>query len=347
MNLWICVMDRFLLLFLLLIILVFNSNAQQIRVVGSSTAFPFISAIAEEFGRFSDYGTPIIESVGSGMGFSMFCQGAGKNTPDIVMSSRKINDAELKLCKSNNINNIIELIIGYDGIVIASSKDSDKLDFTKKDLFKALSKYSTSNEYIETIPLNNFRYWSEINNRFPNIDIEVYGPYKNTGTYNILIEEIMQDACITNQNFIDVYPDLTKRQRICGVMRNDGKYIEVAANENIIIQKIAKNHDAFGILSFSFLVKNQDKIHANKIAGIEPNYETISSGKYVLSRPLYLYIKQEHINLSPGLKEFIKVILREDSIGKNGYLIGLGFIPLSDKDLEDTKNRIINTLEKQ
>ncbi|ABD45076.1 PBP superfamily domain protein [Ehrlichia chaffeensis str. Heartland] len=339
-------MGRFLLVFLSLITLAFNSSAQQIRVVGSSTAFPFISAIAEEFGRFSDYGTPIIESVGSGMGFSMFCQGVGKNTPDIVMSSRKIKDAEVKLCQSNNINNIIEIIIGYDGIVIANSKDSAKLDFTKKDLFKALSKYSTSNEYVETIPSNNFRYWSEINNRFPNIDIEIYGPYKNTGTYNILVEEIMQDACMNNQNFIDVYSDPTKRRRICSIMRNDGKYIEVAANENIIIQKIAKNQDAFGILSFSFLVKNQDKIHANKIAGIEPNYETISSGKYILSRPIYLYIKQEHISFSPSLKEFIKVILREDSIGKNGYLIGLGFIPLSDKDLQDTKNRITGILEK-
>ena len=340
-------MSRFFLVFLVLITLAFNVNAQQIRVVGSSTASPFISAIAEEFGRFSDYGTPIIESVGSGMGFSMFCEGVGKNTPDIVMSSRKIKDAEVKLCKSNNIENIIEIIIGYDGIVIANSKDSNKFDFTKQDLFKALSKYSTSNEYVETMSTNYFRYWSEINNRLPNIDIEVYGPYKNTGTYNILVEEIMQASCIHNQNFIDVYPDLKRRQRACGIMRNDGKYIEVAANENIIIQKIAKNHDAFGILSFSFLIKNQDKIHANKIAGVEPNYETISSGKYVLSRPIYLYIKQEHINLSTSIKEFIKVILREESIGKNGYLIGLGFIPLSDKDLLNTKNRITNILDKK
>ena len=338
-------MGRFFLILLILMIATFNSNAQQIRVVGSSTAFPFISALAEEFGKFSDYRTPIIESVGSGMGFSMFCQGTGKNTPDIVMSSRKIKESEIELCQSNNINNIIELIIGYDGIVIANSKNSEKLDFTKKDLFKALSKYSTLEEYVETIPLNNSKYWSEINNRFPNIDIEIYGPYKNTGTYSILIEEIMKDSCISNQNFIDVYPDLKKRQATCGVIRNDGKYIEVAANENIIIQKIAKNNDAFGILSFSFLVQNQDKIHANKIAGVEPTYETIASGKYILSRPIYLYVKQEHVINSPSLKEFIKVILREDSIGKNGYLIGLGFIPLSDKDFQEIKDRIIRKLD--
>ncbi|MGN7618973.1 MAG: substrate-binding domain-containing protein [Ehrlichia sp.] len=339
-------MSRFFLVFLILIIFTFNASAEQVRVVGSSTAFPFISALAEEFGKFSDHRTPIIESVGSGMGFNMFCQGTGKNTPDIVMSSRKIKESEVELCKSNNINNIIELIIGYDGIVIANSKNSEKLDFTKQDLFKALSKYSTVDEYVEIIPANNYHNWSEINNRFPNIDIEIYGPYKNTGTYSILIEEIMKDSCTSNQNFIDVYPDLKKRQTVCSAIRNDGKYIEVAANENIIIQKIAKNNDAFGILSFSFLVQNQDKIHANKIAGIEPNYDTIASGKYVLSRPIYLYIKQEHVNSSTTLKEFIRVILREDSIGKNGYLIGLGFIPLSDKDFQATRDLIISKLDK-
>ncbi|QLK52078.1 substrate-binding domain-containing protein [Ehrlichia ruminantium] len=339
-------MKKFLLvLFLLLVMLPKDSNAEHIHVVGSSTAFPFIAAIAEEFGRFSDYGTPIIESVGSGMGFSMFCQSVENSTPDIAMSSRKIKDAEVELCKSNDVHDIIEIIIGYDGIVIANSNNSNKLDFTKKDLFKALSKYATSEEYTHSIPVNDFKYWSEINNRFPNIDIEVYGPYKNTGTYNILIEEIMQDSCMNHKNFIEVYPDLKKRQHACSMIRNDGKYIEVAANENIIIQKIAKNNAAFGIFSFSFLIQNQDKIHGNKIAGVEPTYETISSGKYILSRPIYVYIKQKHLNNSPGLKEFIKVILKQESIGKNGYLISLGFIPLSDKDLENTRTRITNILD--
>ena len=204
-------MKKFLLvLFLLPMMLPTDSKSQHIHVVGSSTAFPFIAAIAEEFGRFSDYGTPIIESVGSGMGFSMFCQGAGKNTPDIVMSSRKIKDAAVDLCTSNDVPDLIEIIIGYDGIVIASSNNSNKLDFTKKDLFKALSKYSTSDEYTNTMPTNDFKYWSEINNRFPNVDIEIYGPYKNTGTYNILIEEIMQSSCINHKNFIEAYPDLKK-----------------------------------------------------------------------------------------------------------------------------------------
>ncbi|QGR02236.1 phosphate ABC transporter substrate-binding protein [Ehrlichia ruminantium] len=340
-------MQKFLLiLFLLSMMLPTDSNSQHIHVVGSSTAFPFIAAIAEEFGRFSDYGTPIIESVGSGMGFSMFCQGVGKSTPDIVMSSRKVKGAEIELCKSNNVNDIIEIIIGYDGIVIANSNNSNKLDFTKKDLFQALSKYSTSEEYTQNMPANDFKYWSEINSRFPNVDIEIYGPYKNTGTYNILIEEIMQDSCINHKNFIEVYPDLKKREHACSMIRNDGKYIEVAANENIIIQKIAKNNAAFGIFSFSFLIQNQDKIHGNKIAGVEPTYETISSGKYILSRPIYIYIKQKHISGFPGLKEFIKAILKQESIGKNGYLVGLGFIPLSNSELENTRNRITNILEK-
>ncbi|KJV69546.1 PBP superfamily domain protein [Candidatus Neoehrlichia lotoris str. RAC413] len=320
-------------------------QAHHIRVVGSSTVFPFISSIAEEFGKFSSYQTPVIESVGSGMGFNMFCAGTGANTPDITMSSRKIKDAEVELCKTNKVNDIIELIIGYDGIVIANSNQNKKVDFSIKDLFSALSKYKISDEYSDTIPLNHYKSWSEIHNKFPSVNIEVYGPHKNTGTYDILIKEIMLNLCMNSKIFIDVYPNVQKRKKICSSIRDDGKYIEVATNENVIIHKIAKNNSAFGILSFSFLVKNQDKIQGNKIAGIEPSYESISSGKYVLSRPIYLYVKKEHLDSTPGLKKFLEEIVNAESISEYGYLVNSGFIPLPQEELTKTKKKVMDLIK--
>ncbi|UTO55127.1 substrate-binding domain-containing protein [Neoehrlichia mikurensis] len=320
-------------------------QARHIRVVGSSTVFPFISSIAEEFGKFSSYTTPVIESVGSGMGFNMFCAGAGDNTPDITMSSRKIKDAEVELCKTNKVNDIVELIIGYDGIVIANSNQNQKVDFTIKDLFSALSKYEVSDEYNDTISLNNYKSWHEIHNRLPNVNIEIYGPHKNTGTYDILIKTIMLNSCMNSKIFIDIYPKAHIRQKICGSIRDDGKYIEVATNENVIIHKIAKNNSAFGILSFSFLIKNQDKIQGNKIAGVEPNYESISSGKYILSRPIYIYVKKEHLASTPGLKKFLEEIVNVESISKHGYLVNSGFIPLPQQEFAKTKKKVMDLIK--
>lgn len=314
-------------------------GAENIRVVGSSSVFPFISSIAEEFGRFSSYRTPVIESVGSGMGFNMFCSGVKKRTPDIAMSSRRIKDAEVELCRSNGVNDIIEIELGYDGIVVASSKQKEQVNFLLRDLFSALSKYSLGGEYGE-IPTNTTSKWSEIRRDLPQHEIEVYGPHKNAGTYDILMDYVVRGICTSAKNFVDAYPDVEERKNICGNIRNDGKYIEVATSENVIIQKIAKNSNAFGILSFSFLVKNQNEIQGNKVAGVAPSYETIASGEYVLSRPIYVYVKKENLGHTRGLKEFIGEILRSESIGKNGYLANLGFIPLTNEKLAEVRARV-------
>ncbi|MEH0831706.1 substrate-binding domain-containing protein [Anaplasma bovis] len=317
----------------------FGLLAAQIRVVGSATVFPFISSIAEEFGRFSSFSTPVIESVGSGMGFNMFCAGAKKSTPDIVMSSRRIKDAEVALCAANGVHDPVEVMIGYDGIVVASSRQRQILDFRFRDLFNALSKYSLSNEYGD-IALNNYSKWSEIRPDLPESEVEIYGPHKNAGTYDILIDYVIRDMCIGAKSFINLYADLEERKSVCGNIRNDGKYIEVATSENVIIQKIAKNGNAFGILSFSYLVKHQNEIQGNKIAGVEPTYDNIVSGKYVLSRPMYIYVKREHLGNVEGLKEFVKEVMKTESVGSNGYLINLGFIPMSDEQLSKVRQNV-------
>ncbi|EAL59872.1 PERIPLASMIC PHOSPHATE BINDING PROTEIN, partial [Wolbachia endosymbiont of Drosophila simulans] len=236
-----------------------------------------------------------MESIGSGSGFKMFCSGIGEDTPDITTSSRPMKEVERELCKRNKINEVIEIIIGYDGIVIANSNQSHRFDFTKKDLFETLSAYSQENDKLVK---NNKKFWSDVNQALPKTEIEIYGPHQNTGTYETLVNSIMLDqySCMNSRIFKENYKDQEERKQACGNIRDDGRYIEVGINENIIIQKLKSNKNALGIFSFSFLMRNQDKIQGSTIAGIEPTYENISSGKYILARPLYLYIKKEHLD---------------------------------------------------
>ncbi|QOD38043.1 substrate-binding domain-containing protein [Candidatus Wolbachia massiliensis] len=310
-----------------------NADARKyIRIVGSSTVFPFISFIAEDFNRVFSFKTPVVESIGSGPGFKMFCSGIGGDTPDIATSSRPIKEAERELCKRNKVNGLVEIIIGYDGVVIANSNQSHKFDFTKKDLFEALSAYSQENGKLVK---NNKKLWSDINPNLPETGIEIYGPHRNTGTYDTLINSIMLDeySCMNSRVFNESYKNPEERKKACSNIRDDGRYIEVGINENIIIQKLKSNKNALGIFSFSFLVRNQDKIQGSTIAGIEPTYENISSEKYILARPLYLYIKKEHLNTVDGLREFIKEVMYSIRT-EDGYLSRLGLISLSSEDIK-------------
>lgn len=302
-----------------------------IKIVGSSTVFPFISLAAEQFNSISSFPTPVVESIGSGAGFKMFCMGIGGDTPDITTSSRRIRDVEKQLCERNQVKEIIEIIIGYDGIVIANSKNSNQFDFTARELFTALSAYSLSDE--DKLIKNNKKAWSDIDLRFPESEIEIYGPYKNTGTYDVLTDMLMINSCMHLKPFVESYEKYDEREKICSTIRDDGKYIEVGVNENIIIQKLKSNQNAFGIFGFSFLERNKDKVQGSMIAGVEPTYENISSGKYTLSRPLYLYIKGDHISVIPGLEDFIKEVTSSAAIGVDGYLSRLGLIPLKEKIL--------------
>ncbi len=332
----------FLLIFIFVVFMpLSNVDARKyIRIVGSSTVFPFISFIAEDFSRVFSFRTPVVESIGSGQGFKMFCSGVGKNTPDIAASSRPIKEAERELCKRNKVNEVVEIIIGYDGVVIANSNQSYKFDFTKKDLFETLSAYSEENGKLVR---NNKKFWFDINHVLPKTEIEIYGPHQNTGTYNTLINFIRLDqySCMNSRVFKESYKDPEERKKACSSIRDDGRYIEVGSNENIIIQKLKSNRNALGIFSFSFLVRNQDKVQGSTIAGIEPTYENISSGKYILARPLYIYIKKEHLNITDGLKEFIREVI--DSISaKNEYLSRLGLIPLSNDDIKKVLAKVYN-----
>ncbi|MCM1002364.1 substrate-binding domain-containing protein [Wolbachia pipientis] len=330
----------FLLIFIFTVFMpLSNADARKyIRIVGSSAVFPFISFIAEDFNRVFSFKTPVVESIGSGPGFKMFCLGIGEDTPDIAASSRPIKDAERELCKRNKVDEMIEIIIGYAGVVIANSNQSHRFDFSKKDLFETLSAYSQENDKLVK---NNKKLWSDVSQALPKTEIEIYGPHQNTGTYETLINSIMLDqySCMNSRIFKENYEDQEERKKACSSIRDDGRYKEVGINENIIIQKLKSNKNALGIFSFSFLMRNQDKIQGSTIAGIEPTYENISSGKYILARPLYLYIKKEHLNTVDGLREFIREVI--DSIStEDGYLSKLGLIPLSSEDIKKVSAKV-------
>jgi phosphate transport system substrate-binding protein len=324
------------LMFVISIPLLGKETREYVRIIGSSTVNHFISYVADEFNRMSSLKSPVVESIGSGAGFKMFCSGIGENTPDIAASSRPIRKAEMELCRRNKVGEIVEIIIGYDGIVIANSKQSDKYDFTKKDLFDALSAYAQQDKKLVK---NNKKYWSSINKVFKKKSkIEIYGPYKNTGTYDSLINFIMLDqySCMNAEVFKEAYQNIEERKKACSNIRSDEVYKEVgSSNENIIMHKLNNNKDALGILSFGFLLRNQGKIQGSTIAGVEPTYENIASGKYLLTRPLYLYIKKSHIDIVNGLRGFINEVMYAIN-RENGYLFRYGLIPLSDQDMQKT-----------
>jgi phosphate transport system substrate-binding protein len=311
------------------------------RMAGSSTVYPFARTIAEEFGRNTPFKTPIVEATGTGGGIKLFCLGVGKNFIDFANASRKITEGELKICNKNGIKNIIEIKIGYDGIVLANSNQTKAYSLTKKQIFLALAdKISRNGKLIK----NPYQKWSDISESLPNTEIMIYGPPPTSGTRDAFVELIMEEPCVDNPVFVKAFPNKKKRKKNCHIVRSDGKFIEAGENDNLIIQKLRNSHDALGIFGFSFLEQNAGIIHGAKINGIYPTFKNIASTKYGVSRPLFIYFKQEHANLIPGMKEFVNEIISQDTIGSEGYLIRKGLIPAHETDIEKMRKNILGGL---
>jgi len=304
---------------------------EQIRAVGSSTVYPFITIAAEEFGRKTKFKSPIIESTGSGGGLKLFCSGVGNTFPDIANSSRAIKESEVKLCASNSVKNINEIKIGFDGIVLANSTSEKQFRLTKKEIFLALgSKIPVDGKLIK----NTYKKWSEINPALPDSKIEVYGPPPTSGTRDAFVELVLGKACVNLPEFKKAYPNKKNRKKACHHIREDGHFIEAGENDNLIVQKLKSNPKALGMFGFSFLDNNSSVIQGTIVEGKEPTFENISDGSYSLCRLLYVYLKGDHINHRKGLKEFASELVSNNAIGEDGYLIDKGLIPLPEKDLE-------------
>lgn len=317
----------------------------QIRIVGSSTVFPFSTAVAEEFGRSTAFKTPVVESTGSGGGLKLFCAGVGENHPDITNASRAIKSSEIELCAQNGVSEIIEIKVGYDGIVMANSKVSAPVEFRLQDVWAALAKDVVVNG--EIIP-NPFTTWNEVNPALPNKKIEVLGPPPTSGTRDAFAELALEGGCQAFPEIVAIEEeDGNRYTALCHTIREDGVYVESGENDNLIVGKLQANPNAFGVFGYSFLEENSDVIQGNKVEGAFPTFENIADQEYKVSRSLYFYVKKAHIGTVPGLEEFLSEFLSDKAMGDFGYLAEKGLIPLPTSELAQVQNTAENLVALQ
>ena len=298
----------------------------QIRTVGSSTVFPFATVAAESFGKKTDFKTPVIESTGTGGGMKLFCAGVGTEHPDLTNASRAIKKGEVEKCKANGVTPI-EIKIGFDGIVIANSKEGASLSLTLKDIFLALAKDIPDGKG-GLIPNPN-KTWKDVRADLPNQRIEVLGPPPTSGTRDAFVEIAMEGGAKAFKELKELRKsDKKKFKAVAHSIREDGAFIEAGENDNLIVQKLTSNPNAFGIFGFSFLDANNDKIQGATVEGAQPTFENIASGKYKVSRSLFFYVKKEHVGVIPGIKEYVQWFASDAVIGDEGAAIDKGLIPL-------------------
>mgnify|MGYP000064403465 CR=1 FL=1 len=308
------------------------AGRNHIEIVGSSTVYPFATVVAERFGQTGEFKTPKIESTGSGGGMKLFCAGAGVDTPDITNSSRRIKQSEFDNCQANGVTDVVEVLIGYDGIAIANSTAADQLELTRKELYLALAKDVPNPDGSEAFVANPYSTWNEINESLPATKIEVLGPPPTSGTRDAFAELVLEGGC-KQYDFVKALEKDEFKAR-CHSVREDGAYVEAGENDNLIVQKLAANANALGIFGFSFLEENEDLVQGSFIDGQLPTFETIADGSYPVSRPLYFYVKKAHMGQIPGLEQFLVEFTHEDAWGDEGYLTDKGMIPLPS-DMRD------------
>ena len=285
----------------------------QISIVGSSTVFPFATAVAERFGQTSDFATPVVESTGSGGGLKLFCEGVGEGTPDITNASRRIKNKEIDKCAANGVTPV-EVKVGFDGIVLSNAKAGANLNVSREQIFLALAKSVVVDGAVVANPYKN---WSDIDPSLPAEPIEVLGPPPTSGTRDAFVELVMEEAC---QEGIE--------EDACAEIREDGAFIDAGENDNLIVQKLEANPSAFGIFGYSFLDQNADKIKGANVDGVEPTFDAIADGDYPVSRSLFFYVKKEHVGVIPGIKEYVQLFVSDKLIGDDGSAVEKGLIPL-------------------
>ncbi|OCL84198.1 substrate-binding domain-containing protein [Arcobacter porcinus] len=317
---------------------------EQLKIVGSSTVYPFSSLVAEEFGATTKFSTPVVESNGSGGGIKLFCAGADKNTPSIANASRQMKKSEFEVCNSNGVINISEALIGFDGIAIAQSSNVKSFNLTKAQLALALAKEVPSKDGKSLIA-NPYKKWSDIDATLPNREIIVYGPPKSSGTRDSFEEMILQSALKKVSAYTDIYKKdekANKKYKEYSEIRTDGAYVESGENDNLIVQRLTKNEAAIGIFGYSYLIENKDKVVGLSIDNVLPTVDAIANGKYPVARSMYFYIKNDHQKSNPSLKEFTKLFMSEKMIGDDGILTEIGLIPLSKETRTKARNVVLN-----
>ena len=319
-----------------------GSSRDTITAVGSSTVYPFSTVVAERFGKSTEFNTPKIESTGTGGGMKLFCASNAIDTPDLSNASRRMKKSEFDMCVKNGVTSITEVLVGYDGIVVANSNASKTMNITRKELFLALAKEVPAKDGSETLVANPYKLWSDVNPSLPANKIEVLGPPPTSGTRDAFAELVLEGGCkkfswiktIKKQN-------KAKYKEICHSVREDHAYIEAGENDNLIVQKLSANPKAFGIFGFSFLDQNSDTLQGSIIDGQGPTFEAIADGSYPVSRPLYFYVKNAHVGKVPGILEFLTEYTSDAAMGEEGYLTDKGLIPLGEEKLVNVRQNVL------
>ena len=351
------------------------ATRDNVNIVGSSTVYPFATVVAERFGRSTAFKSPKIESTGTGGGLKLFCAGVGANTPDITNASRRIKKGEYDSCQANGVTDIVEVLVGYDGIAIANSSAAPRLNLSLKDVYLALAKDIPGPD--GKLAPNTNKTWKDVNPGLPAMNIEVLGPPPTSGTRDAFAELAMEGGAnsigeLKNLSGLaadqaddiraamaklgvapGLYDALAEKlgsapkgeeifKTVAHAIREDGAYIEAGENDNLIVQKLEANPSAVGIFGYSFLEENGDKVQGASVNGILPDFDTIASGEYPVSRSLYFYIKGAHVGKIPGIQEYAVEFTSNKAMGEDGYLSERGLIPLRPEELRTVQEDVRN-----
>ncbi len=303
----------------------------QIRIVGSSTVYPFTTAVAETFGKTSGMKTPVVESTGTGGGMKLFCAGVGEAHPDFTNASRAIKKGEFEDCVKNGVTDIVEIKVGFDGLAFANSMKAPEVPLTKQQIFMALAKQVPDKD--GKLVDNPYTMWSEIDPSLPAVKIEVLGPPPTSGTRDSFHELVMEKGAESFDSLKELKKaDAKAFEAVWKSMREDGLFIEAGENDNLIVQKLSNNPNAFGIFGFANVAENAALIRGLPVDGVAPTFETIASGEYKVARPLFVYAKKQHVGVIPGMTEFVAEFTSEKAVGEDGYLSEKGLIPLPGEE---------------
>lgn len=319
------------------------ANRDHIMIVGSSTVFPFSKVVAERFALKTGISAPKVEPTGTGGGFKEFCKGVGVSTPDIANASRRIKESEYTSCQNNGVKDVVEVLIGYDGIVLGQSVEGKAMSLSLRDVFLALAKKVPDPKGSEELVDNPYKTWKDVNPELPATDINVMGPPPTSGTRDAFVELAMEGGCKEFDWIAQLKSsDKSRYKAICHGIREDGRFVEAGENDNLIVRKLAEQPNSLGIFGFSFLDQNADTIRGLEVGGEKPTFDSIADGSYVVSRPLYFYVKKAHVGVIPGMDKFLAEFTSERAMGDEGYLTDKGMIPLDRSKRKEVAKTVEN-----
>ncbi len=315
------------------------SARDQIRIVGSSTVYPFTTAVAEQVGKTAGIKTPVVESTGTGGGMKLFCAGVGVQHPDATNASRRMKKGEFADCQKNGVKDVVEINVGFDGLTVAQSKQGTPLKITLAQLLLAVAKEVPGAD--GKLVANPNKNWSDIDKSLPNIKIEILGPPPTSGTRDSFHELLLEKGAEQIPALAALKKSDSKAfDKVWKTLREDGAYVEAGENDNVIVAKLETNKNAFGVFGYSFLEENAAKLRGVPLDGVAPEFENITSGKYPGARRMYVYVKKAHVGVVPGIDKFVAEYVSPRALGESGYLAKKGLVTLPKNELEAVRKSV-------